>query len=547
MFWADRIAEKIEKQYSSKIKTGKPLIIRDEKTPSGRVHVGSMRGVAIHGVIGEILAERGVKNEFLWEFNDMDPMDGLPIYLDKEKFGAYMGTPLLRVPSPDLPVVPAMPAHAGHAGQAGGKAKNFAEYFAQEFKDVIVGSGFTPRFYNVSELYLSGKMDEPIREALDRAENIRRIYREVSGSEKPADWFPLSVICEKCGKVGTTKVYAWDGEKISYRCEPEFVEWARGCSHEGMISPFRGNAKLPFKVEWPAKWKVLGVDIEGAGKDHMTKGGAHNVAKAIAGEVFKVRVPYEFAYEFFLVKGGKMSSSKGKGSSAKEIAELIPPHIFRLALLGKDHRQAVNFEPDGETIPTLYDQYDKLAAGYFRGEKDDYARLFELIHAPHERKALKERYLPRFSTVSFIVQMPHLKLEEEIERMKGSELTPEDRKELEERATYAKKWLAEHAPEKYVYELQKEAVPEAAKAFSAAQKAALGAVLEYLTKNEGAPGEDIHAKLHEIKATASIPPSEFFKAIYLAFLGKESGPKAGWFLSVLDREYLLTRLREVAG
>jgi len=40
-------------------------------------------------------------------------------------------------------------------------------------------------------------------------------------------------------------------------------------------------------------------------------------------------------------------------------------------------------------------------------------------------------------------------------------------------------------------------------------------------------------------------PKDLFSAIYLSFLGKESGPKAGWFLSVLDRKFLEKRLEEV--
>ena len=145
MFWADRIAETAEKKFGKG-----PILIRDEKTPSGRVHVGSMRGVAIHGAIAEALKDRGVPNIFKYEFNDFDPMDGFPEYLPEE-FRQYMGLPLLKIPSPD------------------GKAANFAEYFANEFKEVILAAGFTPEFYNVSELYLSGKMDDAIRLALDRA------------------------------------------------------------------------------------------------------------------------------------------------------------------------------------------------------------------------------------------------------------------------------------------------------------------------------------------------------------------------------------------
>ena len=58
MFWADKIAEEIEKKFGKQA----PVLIRDEKTVSGRVHVGSMRGVAIHGAVHEALTDRGVTN-----------------------------------------------------------------------------------------------------------------------------------------------------------------------------------------------------------------------------------------------------------------------------------------------------------------------------------------------------------------------------------------------------------------------------------------------------------------------------------------------------
>ena len=522
MFWADRIAEEIEQRFGKKVPA--PLIVRDEKTPSGRVHIGSMRGVAIHGVLSEALAERGIKNSFLYEFNDMDPMDGFPEYLPEE-FRAYMGMPLFRIPSPD------------------GKAKNFAEYFANEFKEVIRGAGFTPEFYNVSELYTSGRMDGVIREALLHASDIRRIYREVSGSQKPDGWYPLSVICENCGKVGTTKVHAFDGEKVSYRCELDMVKWAKGCGHEGLVSPFGGKAKFPFKVEWPAKWKIVGVKVEGAGKDHSTKGGARDVANHIAKEVFKYEPPFDAPYEFFLVGGKKMSSSKGRGSSAKEIAELVPPKILRLALLGKEIMQSFNFDPEGDTIPVLYDQYDKLAESFKAGVVDDYARLFKYIHPG---KIVVPDFLMRFSQVAFIVQMPHLNLEEEAVRLKGAPLTSEDKKELKERAEYARRWLKTCAPEKFKFVLQQD-FPEVAKNLTTLQKQVLSKITGYIEANENVSGKDLHEHIHDIKKESGIAAADLFSAIYLLFLGKTSGPQAGWFLSVLKRDFVLKRLKEGAA
>ena len=43
-----------------------------------------------------------------------------------------------------------------------------------------------------------------------------------------------------------------------------------------------------------------------------------------------------------------------------------------------------------------------------------------------------------------------------------------------------------------------------------------------------------------------VEPKEFFSAFYLSLLGKDSGPKLGWFLSVLDKEFLEKRLEEVS-
>jgi len=63
MYWADKIVAEIKVKYKEKIGLGQPLVIRDEKAMSGRVHVGSLRGVAIHGVLSEILSEQKIANK----------------------------------------------------------------------------------------------------------------------------------------------------------------------------------------------------------------------------------------------------------------------------------------------------------------------------------------------------------------------------------------------------------------------------------------------------------------------------------------------------
>lgn len=526
MFWADRIAKEIqETSYAKKATKDAPLIIRDEKTLSGRVHVGSMRGLASHGLIQEVLAEYGIPSRFLWEHNDFDPFDTVPGYLDQEKYKEYLGKPLYTVPSPE-------PGY-----------DSFAEYFGAEFQAVHAKIGFTPEYYwAYRDLYKPGKMDALIKASLLRADDIRRIMKEVSGSVKEEGWLPISVVCEKCGKMMTTRAYDFDGETVGYTCDRSPDECVP-CGHSGRVAPWKGAAKLYWKADWAAKWKAMGVNIEGAGKDHSTKGGSRDVSKHISTEVFGYPEPFNMPYEFFLVGGKKMSSSKGRGSSAKDMSDLFPPALFRLVLLGKELNLQIDVDPSGDSVPRVYDQYDELAQKTRDGIADDFTRMYALIQLPGNQATPPTPWQMRFSEVAFVIQMPHLDLKEEAEKAKGSPLTSEEHVALTERAAYAQYWLTTYAPERYVYKLQ-ETMPTVE--LSVIQKKALSALAEFVGTGKKT-GEELHAKLFELKTEIPIEPKELFSALYRIFLNRESGPKAGWFLSVLPQEFLLARLKEAAA
>ena len=526
MFWADKIARDI---IETRVETGKlnagkqgKLLIRDEKTMSGRVHIGSMRGVAIHGLVSEVLAERGIENEYRYELNDFDPFDSIPGYLDAEVFTEHLGKPLYRVPSPVEGFL------------------NYAEYFTDEFVGVHKAAGFTPNYYRATELYQSGQMDECVRIALTRASDVRRILKEVSGSVKDESWLPISVVCEACGKMMTTRVYDFDGETVGYSCDknPDDI---KACGHEGRIAPWGGNSKLFWKVDWAAKWVVQGVDVEGAGKDHCTKGGSRDVAKHIAKEIFDFEPPYDIPYEFFLVGGKKMSSSKGKGSSSKDFSDLFSPELFRLALIGKDINQQIEIDPAGDSVPRHYDWYDEIAESTRQGVVDDFTRLYTLTALPENQADQGTPWQMRFSLLSFIVQMPHLNLLEEAESVKGGALTDEEQKLLEERAKYAKFWLTTYAPEQYRHVLQEKVSDDLA--LTDTQKVALKKLHDYIMEGEWS-GEDIQKRLHDLKTEVPITPGDLFSALYQIFLGRTSGPKIGWFLSSLPRDFVVKLLQE---
>src|SRR3972149_12178641 len=339
MFWLEKIIDDLKKTEKRK------FLVSDYITPSGKIHIGSLRGVFIHDEIYKGLKKKGKKTEFVYGFDDFDPMDGLPIYVDQKKYLPEMGKPLCDISSPEK----------GY--------KSFAEYYTHDFTEIFETCGTKPKIIWLSVEYRAGKFDAVIKEILEHADGIRKIYKKISGSNKAKDWLPINMVCPKCGKIGTTYASRFENDKVYFECREDYVVWAKGCGYKGWGSPYKGGAKLPYKVEWPAKWKVYGTDIEGAGKDHNAAGGSRDIARAIATEVLKIKEPYNIAYEHFLVGGKKMSSSKGLGVTARDMFEILSPEVLRYLILRTPIERAINFDPEGETIPQLFDDYDKEYPG----------------------------------------------------------------------------------------------------------------------------------------------------------------------------------------
>lgn len=505
MFWGDQLARGIPNKKAKHR-------VDDMKTVSGMPHVGSLRAVTTHDIVYKAMQDAGFDVVFSYVFNDMDPMDGLPVYLDEKEYRQHMGKPLYRIPSPEK----------GFA--------SFGEYYALKYKAAFNKIGCQPEIIWSHELYGAGKMDEIVRKALDSAAKIRQIYKKVAGQVKPKNWHPYQVICAQCGKVGTTIVTEWDGEYVTYECRPDLVEWAQGCGHKGKVKPIGENGKLMWKVDWPAHWKVVGVTVEGAGKEHFSEGGSRDIGVHICKEVFKTEPPFGFLHEFFLAGGRKMSSSKGTGIGADKITEIIPPYLVRFLVVKTPLRRAVNFDPQGNTIPDLFDEYDRTAQAYWDPQDNrdqDLARIFELSQV--EGTPPKKHFLPRFREVAMVLQDPKVKdLEAYFARHKGSPLTKQEQATLADRIAYAKIWLKDYAPEAEVVTITAQLPPEALK-LNQEQKRYLQAVSALLVAKKWDP-EDLQQALYEKSKELSIPAGKAFGAIYLSLLGKPYGPKAAWFL-----------------
>lgn len=522
MYWADNLAKTI-------IESGKysPFWVDDMKTPSGHAHVGSLLGPVLHSLVYRALKDAGSKSTFTFVINDFDAVDGLSKDLE-EKFSKYMGFPLKNVPSPNPDF------------------KNMADYFADDFIKSFRSLGVEAKTLSSWDMYHEGKFDEMIRLALDNSEKIQDIYQKISGSQKKQKgWLPFQVICPNCGKLGTTRVFEWDGKEVSYKCEPELVKWAKGCGHEGKISPFGGNGKLPWKVDWAAHWKVIGVTVEGAGKDHASAGGSYDIAMAISKEVFKYPQPFRLPYEFILIGGRKMSTSKGLGIKAHDLVQIMPSEVGRFLFARHNYKKQSNFDPVGTmAIPDLFDEYDKGWQLYNLGQESDLARTFELSQIDKLPDKNPNLFLPRFRVVANYLQQPSMDIVHQFETEKGSKLTSEESRILKERSKYAAIWNENYAPEEYRLEMTS-SLPEEARNLNRDQKKFLSEAIHLI--EEGKKPEDLQQELYDLSKTLKLQTKTAFASIYLAFLGRESGPKAGWFLSQYPKKKVVERLEAASG
>lgn len=511
MFWADQIVEEIIQKRQA------PYKVFDTWTPSGLAHAGHIRTFLLHQAVYQGLKMAGKDVTYFYGFDDIDPMDGFPPGLPEE-WRQYMGQPLSKIPSPVEGF------------------KSLGAYYAAKYLEAMEVLDIHPQVPTTTEMYENGEFNAAITIILDNAQKVRDIYADL-GAERPADWHAFQPICENCGKIGTTYVTDWDGQTVAYRCEPKLVTWAEGCGHVGRVSPYNGNGKMPWKPEWAAKWFLIGTDYEGGGKDHFTKNGSRDYARRIVADVFEAQEPIGYAHEFFLLGGAKMSSSKGKGMTANEAASLLPPHIMRFFVYRVAPNRQIEFSPDGDTIAKIYDEFDRGLTALTDIPDANEARA--IVYAYQDEKEYP-LYTLRFSKVAFLIQLPHIDVKEFAETEKGEALTPAEAQELDSRVEYARRWLDTYAPEEAKVVLHAE-MPSVE--LSESQITYLTHVKEKLNEVEW-NGEAIHAVLHELKNSLGLAPKEAFGALYLIFLGKISGPQAGWFLAALDKSFVLSRLNE---
>lgn len=508
MLWSKKVvSELLEKTQREKRNN---QLINDSWTPSGPVHIGSLLSPIIHEALYQLLKEKEEDVSYQIGFDDFDPFDGIPATLDHEKYKPYLGKPLFDVPS-----------------EEGGKS--FAEFYIEKYKKIEEDLNLSATNYRTSELYKEGKFDPYIKLALENADKIRIIYKEVSGSTRSGNWLPFQPICQNCGKLGSTEAISFDGEKVEYICRPSLVTWAQGCGHEGQVSPFGGAGKMPWRVEWAAKWALFDVTLEAAGKDHASKGSSFDVSTEICEQIFGKEAPYKLAHEFLTIEGKKMASSKGLGLFSDEVLHLFSPEILRFIMLRTPPAQAREFDLRNPNVVLRYfDEFDRFRNSDSSEEKE----IYRLSTGNNETY-----FVPRFALFIQWVQMPNIEVQVESEKLKGSQLTEKEKGIVDARSGYAKYWLEHYAPDEEKFAVQK-ALPDEFENLTNKQKEFLTKVAEKLGNQEA---EEFQNEIYQLGKDLGLSSSETFQAVYIALLGKKAGPKAAWLILSLGKDFIKKR------
>jgi lysyl-tRNA synthetase class 1 len=489
--WADAIARAVDGYQ----------VIATGITPSGNIHVGNMREVVTADAIFRAIKQSGKTARLIYVADTYDPLRTLYPFLPTA-CRKYVGMPLSEIPDPF------------------GCCRSYADHYLEPFSESLHELDITLDVYRADEMYKNGLYTEATKIALERQNVIAKIIKSISKRKLAADWSPFNPLCEQCRRISAAQII----EHIPACCS---VRYRCLCGSEGTADYSKGQGKLAWRVDWPARWKILGVTIEPFGKDHAVAGGSYDTGKRISEEVYKYPAPLPVPYGHVHLKGrGKMSSSKGVTISIGDMLESAPADVLRYMIIKTKPEKLIDFDPSLGLL-TLVDEFDH-----------DEGRAFEL-----SRISEQECNIP-FKHLVTAVQIAH-GCEELVQVLSRSGHEVTDTSTLKKRARNVRNWLDRFAPEFVKFQVQ-QTLPVQVKALTCGQKKVL-AKLAISLSMKSSDAEWIHNQIYSISEKEGVDIKDAFKAIYLSLLAKTSGPRAGWFLASLNPEFVIARFKEAAG
>jgi len=527
-FWADDVADEIEAREPLD-----PIVIKGAVSPSGVPHVGHVNEILRGYYVAEVLRERGHEVRQLFVADDRDALRAVPRRLadadwtvvelgdvDAGALGRNLGVPYSDVPDP-----------------FGDCHESYGEHFTALLAESAELVGVPLETRSITEAYQAGEFDDVVTEVLEKRDLARSVLAEFQGGVDES-YVPFMAQCAECGRL-TTAVTAVDpgAGRVDYECAGMEAggQQIDGCGHRGTASVREG--KLPWRFEWPAGWKVFGVDFEPFGKDHAE--GSWPSGERIAREVLEIEPPVPMTYEWFTLGGEALSSSAGNVVTVPELLELVEPEVLRYFFAKRPNKQR---DLDLDRIDLLVDEFDRFEAIYFGAvEAEERERRFAERVYPFvvgEVREARVRFPYTFAAVLGMTDDRELRLE--MARREGhvTEDTPQWAiDDAMERVERARRW-AERTDNEYNYRIKVE-LPEVS--FEDDIAAALDDLADVAAETDDP--EALQGEVYETAKRHGVEPGDLFAAGYELFFGRSAGPRLGPFIASLETDFVTRRLR----
>ena len=516
MHWAEKIADELIAKNPDK----EEFVCAGGISPSGSVHIGNFRDIATPYFVVLALRKRGKKAKLLFSWDEFDRLRKVPSNIAKiaPDFDKYLGMPYAMIPDPY------------------GKYSSYAEYNEKEFEESLkeLGVNVDLMRYQCKE-YTSGKYVKGVLFAMHHRKEIYDIlmkYKTQDSDEGVREtYYPVNVYCSGCKK-DTTKIISYneETEDITYKCMTCGKEETVNLKSYFMV-------KLVWKVDWPMRWGVEGVDFEPGGIDHAAASGSYVVAKDIAENLMGIKAPMFQGYGWLSIAGlGDMHSSTGKNITPATVLRVYEPDMIRWLFAKYEPEAAFAFNFD-DTIIRHYSEFDKGLESVKNGTADEFNKSvygFCMIDGIEAKSKVPFGVL---ASVATIVDFNPQSVREMLNKI-GVEF---DENRDEERLLRVKNWITEHMPSK-LYKLLDNKNEVFYNTCDDEEKDAVKKLYGYVNSTAEIKEAEVQQYLYSVinktelsKKENTVRQQKFFKVFYNVLFGTDMGPRLYLFLSAIDK------------
>ncbi len=533
MHWSDAMAARL-------MESSGTHVIASGITPSGEFHIGHLREILTGDMIARAIHDGGGEARSVFIVDSMDPLRRVYEFLDPS-YEAYIGHPLAFIPAPDS---------EGRPSDRPVQEWSYADAFLAPFLAALDAIGVRPEVIYNHRTYEQGQFAPAIRTLMQRSDEVRAIIERISGRELPPGWSVYNPL----GSDGSM-----DGVEVTGFEDP-YVLWRDRHGVTGRSDIRAAEGKLPWRLDWPARWGIHGITCEPFGKDHGASGGSYATGRPIAADVLGHAPPAPLTYEWIELKGmGPMSSSTGNTIGPMEALSLVPAEILRYVIARTKPSKHISFDT-GSVLMELAEEYERSLVEVSGPLPVDASRRQRVARATLEGALRRSQVEPDapIESVKHAVSFRHLSL---LARLKprdediwaslrrsgrlpeGEPPSPSLRLRLERMRT----WVASiHFPEELALNLRTEPSESALEELGPEEIA----FIEDLTARwTNCPWEDAILSDHlsaAWRANIDQPIRGAFRTMYRLLLDRDGGPRLISMVVELDRPQIIGLLDEAA-